>query len=494
MTRRQILPLLLLLTLLLPLHATTPTDDRLLDRVRVNSTVRVDRESNQLELSLDLILDDVSVRSNDLLILTPKIIRPDGSYTRLLQPVYITGGSRERMLSRQLHFDHLPDYYRVAEPQSITRRHNGRPQVVSYSATIPFDERMRGAVLTLDQWLTGCAECDGGGASMTICSPIVKVEPYKPVYKVAYIEPQPEPIKTRSDKYSASIAFRLDKDRIDRGYKSNASILDEVDRKVESILEDRALTLTGMTIEGWASPEATEAYNRSLSQRRAEAFADHLSRTYGIRRADMTVRGCGEDWPGVERLVRASHLEYKSDLLAILDKYKGDARDPQIRALRGGAAFRELASGIYAKVRRTDYTLTYTVRAFDLEEARERLRTSPRLLSLNEMYIVAGSYPADSKEYKEVFRIAAEVFPDDPVALNNVAATLLEEGKVDEALETLRRISGETPETLNNIAIAHALLGESDEAKRYFEEARTRGDKAAEANLAELERVLKRQI
>ena len=477
---------------LLALTAFAAKPVRHLDQIKATHTGKVDKAADRVSVALDLILDDLRVGSNDLIILTPRIAQPDGSYEQLLEPIYIVGGTRDKALDRQLSFGHTPDYYAAAKPQSITRRQNGKAQTIHYSTTIPYSKAMRGAVLSIDEWLTGCADCDRGTATMTLLTPFVKAEPYRPTYVPTYIVPAAEPVKNRADKYSATIAFRLDKDNIDRNYKQNADVLDDVDSKVRSVIDNKDITLTGMTVEGWASPEGKAQYNKALSERRAKSFADYLSRTHGIKRSDMTIAGRGEDWAGVEKLVRESDLSYKADLQQIIDNYGGDARDPTIRALQGGAPFRELVSdaGLYAKVRRTDYAFAYTVRGFNLEEARQLIKTNPKLLSLNEMYLVADSYKVGSKEYDEAFRIAAEYFPNEPIALVNAAAARLTAGEVSEAVALLDRAGDQRAQALNNRGIALALTGKYDEAEKCFSEAVSKGDKRAAENLAELHKLV----
>ena len=477
---------------LLALTAFAAKPVRHLDQIKAAPVIHVDKAAGQVSLDLNLILDDLRVGSNDLIILTPRISQPDGSYEQILEPIYIVGGTRDKALSRKLFFGHTPDYYAAARPQSITRRQNGLPQTIRYSTTIPYDKRMRGAVLSIDEWLTGCADCDRGTATMALLTPFVKAEPYRPTYVSTYIVPAAEPVKVRSDKYSATIAFRLDRDNIDSGYKQNAAVLDDVDSKVRSVLDNKDITLTGMTVEGWASPEAPAGYNKALSERRAMAFAGYLSRAHGIKWSDMTVIGRGEDWAGVEKLIRESDLSYKADLQSIINTYSGDDRDPMIRALRGGVPFRELVSdaGLYAKVRRTDYSFRYTVRGFNLKEARERIKTNPKLLSLNEMYLVADSYRVGSKEYDEAFRIAAEYFPNEPIALVNAAAARLVAGEVSEAAALLDRAGDDRAQALNNRGIILALTGRYAEAEECFIKAMSKGDKRAADNLAELRKLV----
>jgi hypothetical protein len=123
--------------------------------------------------------------------------------------------------------------------------------------------------------------------------------------------------------------------------------------------------------------------------------------------------------------VVAFKLPDKNEILNIIDKTPDpDARDAKLMKLSGGETYRRMLSELYPKVRRTEYTVSYVARAFNVEEARKIIKTNPKLLSLNERYLVAQSYPADSKEFKEVFDIAARLYPDDPIAIVNSAAVV----------------------------------------------------------------------
>ena len=104
---------------LLALTAFAAKPVRHLDQIKATHTVKVDKAADRVSVALDLILDDLRVGSNDLIILTPRISQPDGSYEQLLEPIYIVGGTRDKALDRQLSFGHTPDYYAAAKPQSI---------------------------------------------------------------------------------------------------------------------------------------------------------------------------------------------------------------------------------------------------------------------------------------------------------------------------------------------------------------------------------------
>jgi tetratricopeptide (TPR) repeat protein len=158
--------------------------------------------------------------------------------------------------------------------------------------------------------------------------------------------------------------------------------------------------------------------------------------------------------------------------------------------LSNGQTYRTLLENYYPPLRRTDYTIAYNVRAFSVEEAKEVIRTNPKLLSLNEMYLVAQTYPENSKEFKEVFDIATRLYPNEPIAILNSAAADIEGGNHQAAIDRLNRIEND-PRSWNNLGVGHARMSNPAKAKEYFEKAAARGDADAKANLEELNKTTK---
>jgi hypothetical protein len=138
--RRHILAVAL--TSLLCLAAGAKPVDHL-DDITATAQATLDKATSEVTVTLDVTLDDLRVGANDLIILTPKIAQVDGSYAELLRPIYIVGGTRDRALQRQVRFGNEPDYYQASKPQTITRRQNGMPQQIHYTATLPYSEQMR---------------------------------------------------------------------------------------------------------------------------------------------------------------------------------------------------------------------------------------------------------------------------------------------------------------------------------------------------------------
>lgn len=88
------------------------------------------------------------------------------------------------------------------------------------------------------------------------------------------------------------------------------------------------------------------------------------------------------------------------------------------------------------------------------------LGTNPRYLSLDEMYRIANSYPADSEEFRRVFEIAVRTYPNDPIANLNAAAMALSQKDTLQAKMYLDKADKNAPEYENNLGVYYMLTGE----------------------------------
>lgn len=74
--------------------------------------------------------------------------------------------------------------------------------------------------------------------------------------------------------------------------------------------------------------------------------------------------------------------------------------------LRGGVPYRYMLKYIFPSLRVAICKVNYEIKNFNLDEAKEIIKTRPQNLSLNEMFMVANSYPKGSQEFIDVFETA----------------------------------------------------------------------------------------
>lgn len=439
------------------------------------------KEHNEVSVSMTFVLDEISVRRNDMLILTP-VLKSKGkdNDSLKLSPVVVSGSLRNKILNRkkslgsQLPFDR--------EPQTVITRKNGTVQSVNYAVIVPYKSWMDNASLSISEIVSGCASCYDTEEERLVAQNILPKQ--APVsYKLTFIIPEVEPVKNRSDRHTATFNYIVDRYELLCNFKNNSEEFAQVDSVIGEIQQNQDLKITEFNIAGYASPEGGFEHNRILSQNRANSFADYLVSKFGVRRNQFIVNGFGEDWTGLYKAVSQSSLKDKQEVLDIINKVESpDARDRELLKLANGNTYKILLNDYYPPLRRTEYVIAYIVRPFDLEEAKKLIKVNPKLLSLNEMYLVAYSYPSDTKEFREVFDIAVRLYPQSDIAIVNSAGADIEGGNFDAAIERLLKIEN-NPKIWNNLGVAYLYKGDYGKAREYLSKAAANGNAEARFNL-----------
>ncbi len=428
----------------------------------------------------------LDLHTQSLVVLTPVLRALDGSAEHRFVPVAFAGPVRYRVIQRQKQYG---DFEFNPNPGVFTMHRVKDATPVPMQLEIPFEKWMRNSELVFVETRSGCAGCDlsnEGGGTRSVMQPIFP-EPYMPTFGVAFVAPEVEAVKSRSDSFTANLSFQSGKSVLLRNFGDNARQLDEVDRIFSEIKNDPMLSISAINVAGYASPEGSQGSNQRLSEDRALALVRYL-RTNHISQGGVQIRsqGLGEDWAGLRKAVDSNpSLQYRQAILDAIDNIGDIARRKNtIRAISGGLAYRTLLVEFYPPLRRNEYTIDYTVRSFNAEEAAEVYKKRPQLLSLNELFMVASGYDSGSEEFKQVFDFAVRMYPDSPVAQFNAAALELETGAYQSAI---RRLEGfETPQAWNNLGVAYWHLGEYPKAEELLDKAAKAGSEEAAGNLEEL--------
>lgn len=460
-----------------------------LNQIAFNN-LTAERESGNLNLKMDVDVSNLDIRNQHMVVLTPTLNSVDGVTKLDLPAVVVNGRTRSKAVSRAINLGGKQFF--AKQPLTMVKRDNATKQIIPYSLSIPLEDWMRRATLTVKEEVRACADCPGCelGIGQKLLSDRLLPEPFKPTYQLTYITPEAEEVKQRSDRHEARLNFKVGKADILPDFGNNASELAKVDKIIREVQNDKDLTVTNLSITGFASPEGSMSSNMSLSQRRANAFADYLSSKYGMPKSQFKVDWKGEDWEGLRRAVETSSIADKSSILNIISTVGNpDARDAELRKLSKGTTYKTLLNNYYPPLRRNEYEIAYIARAFDVNEAKSVIKTRPQLLSLNEMFLVAQTYPKGSADFKEVFDVAARLFPNDPVANMNAATVELEGGNVDGALTRLEKFK-DVPEAWNNLGYALVQKQRYEEALSYFDRAAAMGNTVAKANAEQLRQFL----
>ena len=290
---------------------------------------------------------------------------------------------------------------------------------------------------------------------------VEKPAPYTPSYELAYIEPQAEKEKSRHLSGKAYLSFLVNKTDIRRDYRNNAAELSKVEETINVVRKDPNTTITHIDIHGYASPEGSYQSNARLAEGRAQAFKDYVQQLIDLPAGIFSVASTPEDWDG---LIAALD---NPELLAIAQSDADpDVKERQMKQ-RYPTQWKQLLADVFPALRHSDYYVSYTIRPFTVEEARDIIRTKPQQLSLNEMFLVANTYAPGSKDYDEVFETAVRMYPDDETANLNAAVIALRKDDLTTAARYLTK-AGNSAEAQNARGVLAAKQGHYADAEKAF--------------------------
>lgn len=422
-----------------------------------------------MTVGMDIVLDDLKLKSTKRIVLTPAV-KSNGE-ERYMPQVVINGRRQNIEYKRK-------DHKKYDTDATVVRRKNGTSQTVEYKAMLPYETWMINSDVVIGEDMCGCGAVIGSDAAQVwrMRTP-----------QVAYVRPEGKP-KTYDLKGSAYIDFPVDKTELHPDYRRNPEELQKIISTINTVKEDNNVTINAIDICGFASPESPYEHNEYLATTRAATLKDYVCRLVELDDKIFTVSSVAEDWAGLRKCVVEGNIQNKDAILALIDDnetYTPDAKEWKIKSTYP-EDYAVMLSAYYPGLRRSEYTVNYTVRPFTVEEAIEMYKTDPRKLSLEEMYLVAETYDTGSDEFNELFATAVRLFPDDPAANLNAACTEIERGDYAAAEKYLAK-AGEMPETWNAKGVIAAMKGESEIAVQMFRKASDAGLQIATENLRNLE-------
>ncbi|MDM8242066.1 DUF3868 domain-containing protein [Phocaeicola barnesiae] len=447
---------------------------------------QVSKNGSSVTVRADIVLDEMELNRQQSVRLVPVLVSADGTRQQELAPVLIEGKVRNKVTERKQVLGEVME----EEGTVRLRRVNGEEQTVAYRTETPFAPWMVNGRLEVRGYVTGCAECSEGDEILTVG----EVLPYRePVFALADVmQPVEEEVKRRAEDKSARLEYRRDSYTVLPEYRTNRAELDSVQRSFALLKENPNLTVTGIYITGYASPEGSMAYNEKLSQRRAQTFADYVQKHNKDLPKDLWhVSWKGEDWDGfVAQVEQAEGWPARAKVQEAIAQCNDniDACEWKIRQQLSADDYRYLIDELYAPLRRNDYRIEYTVRNFTPEEARQMLESRPDLLSAAEMQRVADSYGRNTDSYRKALDTALRTYPDNVAIRHNLALAEMEAGNYAEAITLLKNTKDGA--SLNLLGGAYYRNGDKRQAEQAFTRAAQAGYAQAGENAAKVKEAL----
>ena len=284
------------------------------------------------------------------------------------------------------------------------------------------------------------------------------------------------------EKGCAFIDFPVNDVIIHETYSNNATELNKIVQTIDAIKNDTNVTITHISIHGYASPDGPYKLNERLSRERTQALKEYVCRLYTFDQTDIQTSHTPEDWEGFEALLTDTAFQQKEAVMRIVTGSLHPDRKEEKLKKQFPAFYRFVLEHWFTLLRHSDYTIEYHVRPFSVEESRNIFVTNPKNLSLEEMFRLALTHTPGSETYNKIFMTAVQLFPDNPVANLNAACISLMQRDVKSAGHYLEK-APEVPETALAKGVLYLLKNQYEEAESFFRQAKAAGLSQADDNL-----------
>ncbi len=444
-------------------------------------TKTLKEQNDSLFLVMDIHIHSFAVNDCQSLIITPVLETEVNSIW--LPYVQVNGNNKRQMIKR---WESLRGKNRIYEkPYLVKNINNGEPELLEYSIAIPYEQWMDSARFIIREDFRDCA----GEKRLYIFSQphhieLEMKEPYIPDLKITYLVPPPEQ-KQRKIQGQAYLDFQVGRSVIIPGFRRNPEELARIAATINDIKDNPDVNITGLFIEGYASPEGSYATNDRLSRERANALKEYIQTNFGISHDQFTVGSVAEDWIGLKELVGQSDISQKQKILEIIDSdIDLDRKEQLLKNL--GSPYRVMLNEMFPQLRRVEYQVNFTVKEYSTDEAKDLVGKNPEHLSHRELFMLAGTYAEDSSEFNNIMETIIRLYPEDTFANINTAALLLSRGENNSAKRYLDKV-GDIPDSFNIWGVYYMNTGDLDKAEEYFMKASGSGQVDSVINLHELE-------
>lgn len=137
---------------------------------------------------------------------------------------------------------------------------------------------------------------------------------------LAYISPEAETVKHRAEVGTAYLDFQVGKYAILPDFRNNALELAKIDNTISTVVNDKNITLEGIILKGFASPEGSYKSNTVLAGNRVKALAEYIRKKHDFKPELFTLDNGSEDWEGLKAKVEADRsVPSREAVLAIIN-------------------------------------------------------------------------------------------------------------------------------------------------------------------------------
>lgn len=280
--------------------------------------------------------------------------------------------------------------------------------------------------------------------------------------------------RVNEQKYDATIKFLIQQAELRKSELKNNSV-QEFTSLLKRIAQDQeGLNISNVEISAYASPDGGVQLNEKLANKRQQNTEDYVKKQMKLAKIDthLSSQYTAQDWEGFQELVKASDIQDKDVILRVLSMYQDpQEREQQIKNMSAG--FRELADGILPELRRARMTINYETIGRDDDQIFAQYKEDASKLSVEEL-LYAASIADNDTQREDILKTTTNLYREDCRAYNNLAALAMQKGNTAEAqkyLNAARTLDGKNAETNANLGLLALKQGDTKTAEDYISRA-----------------------
>lgn len=463
-------------------------------KVEINDIYLTDSDMLNVEMSINTLPADM--KGNAETVYTPMFV--NGNDTLFLKPFSVVGRNRYFYAIRNNETQQLMFY----KDKGYQYNPDGTETILSlpYQMTlsVPYRPWLESATFEIKTEYVGCSSCpvkgsEGWNDYYPIAQNDFVTRTFTP--ELVYVTPVAEAVKTREIAARAYIDFPVNKVEIYPDYRRNPLELAKIRATIDSIRNDKDITVTSLHISGTASPEGSYENNVRLAKGRTEALKNYVQNLYKFPAGFITTSFEPVDWAGLREFLMngpvgpayasISHvnldevLPSRENILNIVNGNVEPYQKNQNIKNNYPKEYQWLLQNVYPALRHSDYRIEFEIRTYtEAAEILEIMNSQPQKLSLAELFVAANSLPEGSDEYKEAFEIAVRMFPNDETANLNAAVSAIKRGELGVAGKYLEN-AGNSPEAQYTGAILLYLQNDAESAISLLQQVATSDSEVA---------------
>lgn len=271
--------------------------------------------------------------------------------------------------------------------------------------------------------------------------------------------------KVITEKKEAQIKYKINDAKVNKKELTKDDIK-EFEAFLAFVEKDQKRAVKSTDIVAYASPDGPVNLNSNLSDKRSATAKDAFSKIKNTPKdAPVNVKAIAEDWEGFKELVAQSDIQDKELILRVLSMYSDPmVREREIRNM--SKVFGILADKVLPELRRARFIANVDYTNFSEEELLDLVKNNIDALDV-EALLYTATLVKDNDSKINLYKKAGDKY-NDSRGYNNLAATYINTGKLNDAKAALTKVATKDKYYYNNMGVIALRDKDLKGAADYF--------------------------